>query len=399
MRVTASDYYAGMLDIGENPDWERVARTIDLLRANDVRVYAVPSIKKESEGFYLPFFTKSIVPNYISMDANSNPNTDPRPVIEALSPYKMSAYAKIDPREAGAETLGAIASLSTEKDDGARTRVDELLPRIKPLTAGEAFSGLVGLDKQKDMLRKIGVLVGKHGRDVVDCLHMAFLGAPGTGKTELARRLLAYFDALGVTSGRGVFVKVAAGDLVGRYLGHTPGKVRRAVDRARGGLLFIDEAYALTAMHSYGQEAIDTLVETLEADRREVVCVIAGYTDQVDRMFEFNPGLRERFAYRVTFDDYTTDELVAIFREFARRRGFAVPVDVDRTVASCMAKMRGMADFANARTARRLFDRAIVETACRCDAKVLSSVDVERAFEQEDLGGAARKRAIGFIKP
>ena len=385
-------YFAGMLDVGRDPDWNRVAKVVDLLQANGVPLVAAPAVVRKDGRASMPFFTKTGGLSELLCGGGS-----PRETIGALSPYRLEAFTKVDPKQASGLVLDAMVKLSDDAGAPAPTRARDLRPRAAGDTdPASAFDSLVGLSRQREMLEKVATLVAKHGRGSVECLHMAFTGAPGTGKTELAGRLLAHFDALGVTDGNGTFVQVGAADLVGCYMGQTPAKTRAAVERALGGMLFVDEAYALMDSSSYGQEAIDTLVDLLEARRDELVCVIAGYPNEIEELFGRNPGLRDRFGFRVEFEDYSVPELARIFGLFAARRGFRVDPGAQGELLACLGQMRGARDFANARSVRRLFDRAIMETACRCDEKVIAAEDVRGAFEQKDIGGAARAGRVGF---
>ena len=191
-------------------------------------------------------------------------------------------------------------------------------------------------------------------------------------------------------------MKATAADLEAPYLGQTPGRTRAVVERAVGGILFIDEAYSLLSGGDYGQEAIDTLVEMLEAERDKLVCIIAGYPEDIEQLFQRNSGLRDRFGLRVMFDDYTTAELTQVFDLFARHHGFAVDPDAHAELVRCLDGLRNKRDFANARTARRLFDRAAMECAVRCDRPLIEACDLRAAYKQPDLGGADGQRTVGF---
>ena len=396
-RPVIPQYYVGAFGLGRTPDFDRVAKTIDLLRANDVGIVTVPSVIREDGEVYLPFFTRSL--QAAPLPLLDNERVDPRPLIESLSGYRLKSYAKLDPATANDLALDALVRLSKESRllEGERpTRAEDLRPRSAPLAKEDAFEGLVGLRAQQATLLKIANLVAKHGRDVIGSLHMAFLGNPGTGKTELARRLLAHCDAHGITSGGGVFVQVAAADLIGRFVGSTPTRVREAVERARGGILFIDEAYALADTTAYGQEAIDTLVEELESGRGSFICVAAGYRDQMERLFDGNPGLRDRFGFRIRFDDYSVEELVRLFELFAHKGGFRVDPHAVVELQWCARQLRALRGFANARSMRRLFDRAAMEAATHTDEAIICARDVRRAFEQDDMGRDAALSPVGF---
>ncbi len=395
MPTAAPQFYAGMLDLGSNPDWERAARAVNLMRSSGVQMVAAPAVRRADGGASLPFFAKGN-----DMAAALGACGDPKGTIEALSPFRLAAYAKVDPKTASNFALNELAKLP--RDDVAEnpTHARDIRPRAARTLErpADAFEGLVGLDRQRRLLEKAGALVAKHGRGAVECLHMAFTGGPGTGKTELARRLLAYLDAAGVTDGSGTFVQASAADLVGLYVGHTPARTRAVVERAYGGLLFVDEAYALLADGTYGQEAIDTLVEMLEEDRDRLVCVIAGYPDEVEELFRRNPGLRDRFGLRVAFEGYATPELARIFCLFAERHGFAVDPCAQGELLRCLEALRGMRGFAGARSARRLYDRAAMEAAVRTDEALICACDIRAAFDHPDLGGDARACRVGFAR-
>lgn len=394
MKQPVPRYYAGMLALGSKPDWDRAAKTIDLLRSVGVELHATPAVVRADGTTVLPFFARSL--------ADGMGRVDPRYIVESLSPYRLASYTELDPRTASPFVLGVLARLG-EEEGGRRsqpTRVRDIQPRPAPLASpNDAFAGLVGLEQQRTAVGKIATLVKKHGRSSVECLHMVFTGAPGTGKTELARRLLAHFDTLGVTDGQGTFVQASAADLLGLYVGHTPTKTRAVVERALGGLLFIDEAYTLLSANDFGQEAIDTLSEMLESERHRLVCVIAGYPHEIEQLFQRNPGLRDRFGFRITFENYTTAELTRIFEHFAHERNFVVDPCACGVLESCLRTMRGQRDFANARSVRRLFDRALIECACRSDDKVLTAADIRGAFAQPDLGATPRASIVGFGRP
>lgn len=392
MASCAKQFYAGMLDVGAQTDWDRVARYVDLLQASGVHMECMQAVKGSDGSNRLPFFAR-MGARQVALGASA----DPKGLIEELCPFKVGQYKRLDTKAVGSFALRALVKLADDNTAAVRTRADELKPHAagKP-GSGDAFAGLIGLERQQELLCKVGAVVSKHGRDAVECVHMAFTGNPGTGKTELARRLSAHLDALGVTDGTGTFVAASAADLLAPYLGQTPMRTRRVVERALGGVLFIDEAYSLLAGGSYGQEAIDTLVEMLESERDHLVCIVAGYPAQIEELFGANPGLRDRFGLRLAFDDYTTPELVRIFRRFARLHGFELEDGVSQEVSTCMDALRGKRDFANARTVRRLYDRTVMECAMRCDQARIAPIDVRRAFAQPDISGDASQRHVGF---
>jgi SpoVK/Ycf46/Vps4 family AAA+-type ATPase len=198
--------------------------------------------------------------------------------------------------------------------------------------------------------------------------HLIFAGPPGTGKTTVARLYGGILTALGVLA-RGQVVEVSRADLVGEYVGHTAQRTRSAFERARGGVLFLDEAYALSSQQGsgvdFGQEAIDTLVKLMEDHRDEVVVIAAGYGAEMEGFLATNPGLSSRFSHHVRFADYSCDELVTIVSQHAAAAGYEF-------TGAAVAALRRHFDsaprgpsFGNGRYARQVLDMAITRHAGR----------------------------------
>lgn len=388
-------FYAGALDLGQRPQWDHVAAVLNLLVAHGVEL--APGRATAGKRALLPFLVKESSLNLAFLGSSSD--DDMRKNISSLCKYPLVKFVRIDPRKADDSLINEMVRL-VKKDGERLIAASDIKPAASSRALAdplEAFDGLLGLDEQKLLLRKIGTLVSKHGRGAVDSLHMAYLGPAGTGKTELAKRMGVYFDALGITSGRGVFVKATAADLIGRYVGHTPHKVYDAVERARGGVLFIDEAYGLMNSSSFGQEAIDCLVDALEEHRDDMVCIVAGYEDDIERLFASNSGLRDRFAFRVRFSGYTPEQLAELFELFAGKRGFAVEEGARAALGSCVEALRKNEGFANARTMRRFCDRAVQEAAFAHEGACINADDLRAAFAQPDIGGDKKHATLGFV--
>ncbi|MDQ3982194.1 MAG: AAA family ATPase [Actinomycetota bacterium] len=197
--------------------------------------------------------------------------------------------------------------------------------------------------------------------------HLAFTGNPGTAKTTVARLLARIYNSLDLLSS-GHLVEVSRAELVARYIGQTAPLVRAAVERALGGVLFIDEAYALAPRGSdwdFGHEAIATLVKLMEDHREDLVVVVAGYEEDMDRFLSSNPGLASRFARRIRFPDYSDEELVAIFKSIAASTGIELAGGVEERVAAVLATTPRGPGFGNARFVRTLFERALGRQALR----------------------------------
>ncbi|MEU5977623.1 right-handed parallel beta-helix repeat-containing protein [Streptomyces sp. NPDC047315] len=217
--------------------------------------------------------------------------------------------------------------------------------------------------------------------------HLVFSGAPGTGKTTVARLYAGLLASLGVLS-RGQLVEVARADLVGRYVGHTAQLTKEVFQSALGGVLFIDEAYTLTpegAGSDFGREAVDTLLKLMEDHRDEVVVIVAGYTEEMRGFLSSNPGLASRFSRSVEFEDYTTDELLTIMGRHAEETGYTCPAPtLEALRVRIDATPRGRT-FGNARLARQLLETMVTHQARRLTAVARPTVDDLRTLLPEDL--------------
>ncbi|MEW1724901.1 right-handed parallel beta-helix repeat-containing protein [Streptomyces sp. NPDC093109] len=217
--------------------------------------------------------------------------------------------------------------------------------------------------------------------------HLIFSGPPGTGKTTVARLYAQLLHSLSVLP-RGQLIEVARADLVGRYVGHTAQLTKEVFESAMGGVLFVDEAYTLTPEGStsdFGREAVDTLLKLMEDHRDEVVVIVAGYTDEMRRFLDSNPGLASRFSRFVEFENYTTDELVTIMERHAEDIGYAclpATLDVLRAHIETLPRDRS---FGNARLARQLLETMVTQQARRLSSVRRPSVDDLRSLLPEDL--------------
>src|SRR5206468_8054845 len=225
------------------------------------------------------------------------------------------------------------------------------------------LDALVGLDTVKEQVRALVAFLQVQGRraehglpEVATSQHLVFLGNPGTGKTSVARLLAEMYRAMGLLR-RGHLVEVDRAGLVGQYVGLTALKTDRVVRRALDGVLFVDEAYALTTdaeRLDFGPEAVETLLKRMEDHRHRLVVIVAGYPRLMRRFLESNPGLRSRFSREIVFPDYSTEELVAISHGFAREQEYVLPPESERELRRVLEAVERGEGFGNARLARTL---------------------------------------------
>ena len=198
-------------------------------------------------------------------------------------------------------------------------------------------------------------------------LHMSFTGNPGTGKTTVAHKMAGLLHRLGYVR-KGHLVSVTRDDLVGQYIGHTAPKTKEVLKKAMGGVLFIDEAYYLYKPDNerdYGQEAIEILLQVMENNRDDLVVIMAGYADRMDRFFSANPGFRSRIAHHIDFPDYSEDELARIADSMLDAQGYRLDEGARAAIAEYVTLRRAQPHFANARSIRNALDRARLRQANR----------------------------------
>ena len=224
--------------------------------------------------------------------------------------------------------------------------------------------------------------------------HMVFTGNPGTGKTTLARLVGKIYKELGILT-HGEMTETDRSGLVAGYVGQTALKVKEVVEKAIGGVLFIDEAYALasTGSNDFGGEAIDTLVKLMEDHRENLVVIVAGYTEEMKRFLKSNTGLMSRFNRFIPFPDYSTGELVEILSGMAKKAGLVLEEGLSDKITAYLERMteKERYEFGNARGIRNLFETMVVNQANRIVTMENCSVEQLTLIKGEDISWLEEK--------
>lgn len=301
---------------------------------------------------------------------------DPSPL---LSKYNALPQADTATTAPGQTTV----SIDQPNEKG----VDELLEELNSMTGLDSvkkdITNLVNLLKIKKLREENGM------KQPSVSLHLVFSGNPGTGKTTVARLLANIYKGLGILS-RGQLVEVDRGGLVVGYIGQTAVKTNEVIQSALGGILFIDEAYTLTAgkgENDFGQEAVDTLLKAMEDHRDDLIVIVAGYPDLMEQFLSSNPGLRSRFNKFIKFEDYSGEELMNIFESMCSKQEYKLDPEARKYASEYWTERALNHDetFANAREVRNFMESAISKQATRIVSMDNIDVATLETLTKDDL--------------
>ncbi len=368
------------------------------------------------EGFHLSRDVDQVLRNAFARACTSPNFANARTARTFVERFREAQAARVAPLIGGPGVdLNELTLADVQSAIGTKANV-----ATSGISALEELSQMIGLETVKAEIAtltsrlQVEAVRRERGLPVASIsLHMVFAGPPGTGKTVVARLYGAILRDLGVLE-KGHLVETDRAGLVAGYVGHTALKTKEKIADALDGILFIDEAYALAEQqghvgHDFGREAVDALLKEMEDKRDRLVVIVAGYPDLMGKFLASNPGLPSRFTKTISFKSYGVEDLLTITHAMARREGLRLSRDVDAVLKTYFERVRATPDFANARTARTLLERAREAQAARVapligrsdvDLDELTLADVQAATIADDgppLGRKGLSNGTGFF--
>lgn len=354
-----------------------------------IRKMTENNIKRLSDDIWGPTRTPS------ANTGNGTANTVKNAVNTPITP-KMPESQADNTSGAGADEDKIKASDGADGEKPAEPE-EKLPPKENIEDLKKELDSYIGLDEVKkevkNLINMATVYKLRMDNDLPNpdmSLHLVFSGNPGTGKTMIARFMSRVYHSLGLLS-KGTLTEVDRSGLVAGYIGQTAIKTSKAIESAMGGVLFIDEAYTLTSKteNDFGFEAVDTILKAMEDSRADLVVIVAGYTELMEKFIDSNPGLRSRFNKYIDFADYTADEMMGIFKLNCKKSCYTLEEDAEKQVSDYLALVEEAAgEFGNARGVRNTFEKILTEQANRIAAMENITKDDLMKIKKEDVVAA-----------
>ena len=369
------------MKIGYKDNFLKTASYLDAMAdcGGKISSLALLIVEKKEEKTILELYSK-IVEILENKDLDSKVKTVATSFRESFAQFLGYSYL----RDICVKEKEAIEEYKEEKT------LEQLLDELNSLVGLEKVKSevndLIAYQSVQKMRKNNGLATGK------STLHMAFTGNPGTGKTTVARIVGRIYKKLGLLS-KGHFKEVSRTDLIAGYQGQTALKVKEVIESIKGGVLFIDEAYSITEndhSDSYGRECLTELTKALEDYRDDLVVIVAGYTEPMNKFFESNPGLKSRFNRFIEFPDYNEEELFDIFNNICKTNDYVVSEKAAMKLKDIMKEAFDKKEdqFANGRFVRNLFEDAVVLQSRRIFKMEQVSKDDLMRIEEEDVASS-----------